>query len=43
LVTNKQTGDTVEYISKRQAARELKVNETTIRNYLQNGKLLKGI
>ena len=43
LVTNKLTGDAVEYPSKRQAAKELKVSDVTINNYLRSGKLLKDI
>lgn len=37
LVTNKLTGDAVEYPSKRQAAKELKVSDVTINNYLRSG------
>jgi hypothetical protein len=43
LVTNIQTGDTDEYDSQNQAARELKTNSTNIINYIKSGKLFKGI
>ena len=43
LVTNLHTGETVEYASQNQAARELGFAVSTIHVYLKNGKPLKGI
>ena len=43
LVTNIETGVTVEYVSQREAARKLKVNEGSIRYYIKSGKAFHGI
>jgi hypothetical protein len=43
LVKNIETGNTVEYVSQREAARELGVDKNTISNYIKSRKALKGI
>jgi hypothetical protein len=43
IVTNIETGNTVEYASQSQAARELGVSTGSIHNYKKSGKPLKGI
>jgi transposase len=43
LCTNIETGETVEYVSQRQAAKELGVDSNTVINYIKKGKALQGI
>jgi hypothetical protein len=43
LVTNSETDETVEYVSQREAARQLKVALSSIQRCIKSGKALKGI
>jgi hypothetical protein len=43
LFTNIETGEAVEYVSLREAAREAGVNKNTVNNYIKTGKPFKGI
>jgi DNA-binding MurR/RpiR family transcriptional regulator len=43
LVKNIERSDTVEYVSLREAAREIGTSMSTIHRYIKSGKALKGV